>query len=196
MAEAIAVLGALSAIASLASQFAHLSKRLNHYTKHIKHARTEIKEVDLEVSQFTILLRMFRGSISSSASKKLPLVQEALTADLPGILSRHSTMILRDANNMLGKLKPLRDDKDSSWFTQGVARLRWAFEKDGVKPLKLSLISVKMSLNLFLIILHVSEKEHEVQVQAQAGQEVSEQLRRELSAEHPPIRYLKHTIRH
>jgi hypothetical protein len=180
MAEVIAAFGALSAIASLASQFARLSKRISHYTKHIKHARTEIKEVGYEISQFTILLGFFEKSIISLASNKLPLVQAALTADLPGILSRHSEMILGDANNMLGKLKPLRDDKASSWFTQGVARLRWAFDKDSVKPLKLSLISVKMSLNLFFIILQVSEKAHEVQVQEQAGQEVSERLRREL----------------
>jgi len=196
MAEIVAAFGSLSAIMSLVSEFAHLSKRLHYYTKHIKHARTEIREVDLEVSHFTILLRMFKESIGSSASIKLPFVQAALKADLPGIFLRHSEIILGDANNILGKLKPLRDDKVSSWFTQGAARLRWAIERDSVKPLKLSLISVKLSLNLFLTILQLSEKDHEVQIQVQAGRELSERLRRELSAQHPPIHHLKHTLRY
>jgi hypothetical protein len=173
MAEALAVFGAFSATASLFSDFSHLSIRLNYYARHLKYAKAEIEQVDLEMAAFNFFLENFHETVNRPEARNTPLMQAAIKADLDTKLTRHSGLILDSADRMLYKLKPLRDDKDSSFWRRSIPRLRWTTEKDDVQTLQTSLISVKTSMQLFVSMLNINEKKSEINSRIQNGHDVT-----------------------
>lgn len=179
MAEALAAISAFSAVASLVSEFAQLGIRLNYYARHLKHAQREIEEIDLEVSTFNVILKIFNETVNRPEARNMPLMQEAIKAGLATKLKRHSEMVLSSADTMLCKLKPLRDDKGSSFWGRGIARFIWIVEKDEVQPLKTTLNSIKLSMQLFYTNVLISDILGKINAQGPNGYDVS-RLRAEL----------------
>ena len=156
------MIGAISAMMTIAGQIADLSGRFRRCTKALSHAKEDIQGIETETTIFINFLYLFDDTMQNMVRKKSPSARDARKIELVRTISRQSEIILTKTKNLLVKVDPLRTDKTHSLILRTIAKWKWLADKGDVETLLRTLNSTKLNLLLFTRLLEWDDLNEEI----------------------------------
>lgn len=142
-----------ASIIAVATALYSVSRKLRSCAKSIAQAAKEVKAIAQDISAFSILLRSLRNTLDILN----PLVSQAAEFwQTCYSLVTQAEDNVREFDNFLEDLEPLRGSRGRNLVTTTVARLRWAFQKSDLLLLRSKLEASKSTLNLFLTAIQTT----------------------------------------
>jgi hypothetical protein len=183
--EAIAVIGGVSAILSIAKESAEIAKRLCNLAKTLYHAQKEVQDISKEVQSFSRILLLLDDILDSAQSTELTVGRASTKKKLVQELVKQSRSLLKEFGRLREKLKPLIKDQSTNTLSRTIARLRWSRNKSSTTDLRRALDSHKITLNLLLTTILLGEKVAECKRYEQRGESVPEKLKMKMCGHLP-----------
>ena len=154
MAEAIAAIGALSAIFTLVESFTKVAKTLHKCASHLKHARAAIKALSDETGVISHLLLMFYDSLERlSVIESSALWTRIETSRIGHKIAGAGDDCLNRLRDMLRKVVVMRGDRKTRRLQYFLACWRWNDDNEAIQPIYLIMNSVKLSANMLMNII-------------------------------------------
>lgn len=152
MAEAFAVLGALTTICTVASGTLKLTEKLYNVARDLGSAGDDVEDFAMTVGNFSSVIMTAQRTLKQYCSGKqthemlLYLAKEKVIDSL----AKQSKRISKRIKQFQPQIKNL-----ASRLTV-ISRVKWMFEKARVQALKLAMESVKSDLNLLVTTVHLA----------------------------------------
>ena len=144
-------LSAAASVAGVASAGVHLSKCLYDIYSTVKSSAKEIQDIANNISLLSVVLEELDGVLCQDEMHYKPELQQAAQA----IVLRCAT-IFSDIRKHTGTGKGQKGKK----FTEKAA---WFFKRERVKPLRVSLESLKSTLNILLHVIQLAKTTNKVE---------------------------------
>ena len=143
-----------ASIIAVAGALFTVSQKLIDFAKTLAHAASEIKYIARETDTFSALLRTLRTILEHVEHAK-PVVFQALDLRKTCMnLVEQASENVKEFDDFLADLGPLRDSINANSIARIVARVRWAFQKTDLIMLRSKLDSSKLTLNLCMTTIH------------------------------------------
>jgi hypothetical protein len=175
--EAIAIIGGVSAILCLSTEFWKSGGRLLKLAKTLHHAGKEMQDISKEVLNFSKILRILDETLESAQNVEIIVGRASVKKQLVDELVDHSRPLLKDFGRLRKKLKPLTRDQSSNAFSRIIARFRWSRNKSDMMYLRRALDSHKITLNLLIVTIILGERVAECKRCEERGEDIPEQLK-------------------
>ncbi|OAG36837.1 hypothetical protein AYO21_08910 [Fonsecaea monophora] len=147
------VVGAVSAVLTIAGEFDHICKRLRRCSRYLKYAKDDVTDIRDEVDSFRILLTEFHRTLTDERWGDEGLSREIKTTNIVSQIVKSGRRALASINSILAGLDPLRRDKEYPAIQQWYARWKWSTRKEEWLPAHTLLNSIKGSANLLISIV-------------------------------------------
>jgi hypothetical protein len=175
--EAFAVIGGVSAVFGISTEFWKLGGQLLKLAKTMYHARKEVRDMGREVLNFSRVLRILDETLESAQNAEVIVGQASAKKHLVDELVSQSRPLLDDFRRLLKKLIPLTQDESSNVVRRIIARFKWSRSKRSTKYLRRALDSHKMTLNLLIVTIILGERVAEWKRCEERGEDVPERLK-------------------
>lgn len=149
------VVGAFSAILTIATEFHRIYRRLRRCIKTLKYARDDIRTMCNEVATFKSLLCYFHRTVTEAHLADKGLSRKIKASNVAQLIVRSGETALDKLEDILDEVEQLRPLKAYSKFSEWVARLKWSTRKEAWTSIQLSLNSVKASANMLMTMIIV-----------------------------------------
>ena len=175
--EAIALIGGISAVLSIALEFGKMGDRLCTLAKTLCHAQEEVQDIGKEVLNFSKILRILDVTLDSAHNTELIIGRASAAKLLVQELIDQSRPLLQGFRRLRKKLRPLRGDQSTNFISRTIARFRWSRKKSDMVCLRQALDSHKSTLSLLIVTIMLGEKVAECKRCEEKGENVPENLK-------------------
>jgi hypothetical protein len=178
--------GAVSAILTIAMECESICKKLRNCLKRLKYARNDIRIISDELETFSILLGLFRETITDSRLSNEGLSAKIKASKVEEIIVRSGREALTKIGDILDDVRPLRVDKkyEYSALARWIARWRWSTRKEEWTPIQASLNSVKQSAQLLISMVSLEKLLRQLEVLRAEAQAIPNEMLQQLSVIH------------
>ncbi|KIW84973.1 hypothetical protein Z517_00361 [Fonsecaea pedrosoi CBS 271.37] len=147
------VVGAFSAVLTVAVEFHELARTLRRCFVSLKFARKDVKEIHNEVKSFSTLLSLFHSTVTDERLANDDLPMKIKTSGIAQHISVSGREALARIDDILTGLDPLRSDKVYSVLEQWYARWKWSTRKEKWSPIQVLLNSIKANATWLIAIV-------------------------------------------
>lgn len=189
--EAIAVIGGVSAILSVAVEFGKMGGRLHKLAKTIYHAQKEVQDISKEVLNFSRILRILDETLESAQNAEIMTGRASAKRQLVDELVDQIRPLLKEFGRLRRKLKPLKEGQSSNAFRRLIAGFQWSWNKSTTTYLRRVLDSHKITLNLLIVTIILGERIAECKRCEERGEDVPEKLKMKM-CDLSPDKLLRH----
>ena len=148
MAEALAAIGAFSAIVTVISEFRKVRKRVKQCARSLKYAKEEFEDISKDIKDFIQQMRLFK--VVGTQSEELGSCITIKASKIGESIASRGRSSIERIDVLLESVQNLRSDADASQVKYLIARWKWHTQKEELAPVLRYLDSVKLSA-MFLI---------------------------------------------
>jgi hypothetical protein len=162
--EALAGLGAFSAIATIVVEFDHVRRRAKRCAKTLKHAKEEFEEIAEEIGIFIETLDLFCFVARSQFQRGLDSSVRIKTSKLGDKIAEAGNRSVKKVYLLLDSANDLRSSSESTRLKYWKARWRWRTQREDIWPILKYMNSVKLSANLLICIIQLDIQLNEARI--------------------------------
>jgi len=189
--EAIAVIGGVSAVLTIAMEFGKMGGRLHKLAKTIYHAQKEVQDISKEVSNFSGILHILDETLESAQNAEIMTGRASAKRQLVDELVDQIRPLLKEFGRLHKKLKRLKEGQSSNAFRRLIAGFQWSRNKGSTTYLRRVLDSHKITLNLLIVTIILGERIAECKRCEERGEDVPEKLEMKM-CDLSPDKLLRH----
>ncbi|EXJ66357.1 uncharacterized protein A1O5_10509 [Cladophialophora psammophila CBS 110553] len=179
------ILGAGSAVVTIAVEFAHISRRLRRCIRSLTYARRDIKVIHDEVEAFSTLLGLFHSTVTDDRLADEGLSTKIKTSKMTQHIVISGRAALDKIKQILLEVDPLRTDKGYPAHKRWIARWKWSGRKEEWIPVQIELNSIKLSADLLISIVFCQHLVHKLDQLRAEQKNIPNELLQQLSVAQP-----------